>query len=255
MSTTIITVANQKGGVGKTTTAVSIAHGLTLLGRGVLLVDLDPQGQAAVMLGVDRAAGAYNVLTSHLSGMDPRTTIKPTGRRGLGIIPGNEATSSAQVMLVSAGAPVSHVRDVLSPIAGNGNGPDAVILDTAPSVGGVLERAVWAAHIVLAPTTCDFMSLHGLVQMIETLGLLHSGTGWNGTLLVLPTFYDENTKETKYVLAELRAKFGERLLEPIHRATVLRECTASGKTIFEYDGSSRAAQEYQAATERITRVV
>jgi chromosome partitioning protein len=142
----------------------------------------------------------------------------------------------------SESRPISFIRERLKPLA---TGYNFVIVDTAPSVGGIQERAVWAADLVIIPTATESMSLDGVRQMSETLRILASERSWRGGLLgVLPTFYDEKTHESQAAMAELRSTFDDLLLPPIHRATILRECAAEGLTIFEKDPDSRAAQEY-----------
>jgi chromosome partitioning protein len=125
-------------------------------------------------------------------------------------------------------------------------GPDFVILDTAPSVGRLQEMALWMADLVVIPSAVDFLSSAGIADLVGELAQLQA-EGWKGSLLgVLPTFYDEVTNESKTNLTELQEAFGELVLPPIHRATALRECTAEGKTIFEFAPKSRAAEEYSA---------
>jgi chromosome partitioning protein len=245
MSTKFITIANQKGGVGKTTTAINLAHGMARLGKSILVVDLDPQGQDATAFGISPEPGAFNILVSpdHLSVQSLSIWIRHAGRENLDLIPGNTATSTAQTVMNSESRPISFIRERLKPLV---TGYNFVIIDTAPSVGGIQERAVWAADLVIIPTATESMSLDGVRQMSETLRILASERSWRGGLLgVLPTFYDEKTRESQAAIAELRSTFGDLLLAPIHRATILRECVAEGLTIFEKDPDSRAAQEYR----------
>jgi chromosome partitioning protein len=124
---------------------------------------------------------------------------------------------------------------------------DCIIFDTAPSVGGIQERALYAADLVLIPTATEFLAIDGLAQMMELLTTLQAKWHWSGRLLgILPTFYDKKTNESHKSLLDLQAGFGESVLNPIHRATVLRECAAEGKTIFESAPASRACLEYEA---------
>ncbi len=253
MATTVIAIANQKGGVGKTTTAVNIAHGLTLMGKGSLLIDFDPQGQCATALGLDQESAAFRML---VAGDDVVRLVRPTGRKALGLICGNKETSTAQIVLDARRDPMSYVRDILRPLLRtNGDAPRYVVFDTAPSVGGLQERALWAADLVLIPCATDFLAADGVAQVVKTMQLLQGQFEWTGQMLgVLPTFYDDSTKESRTTLSDLRAQFGEQLLPPIHRATVLRECAAQGQTIFERDGHSRAAEEYAAVVHQILEV-
>ncbi len=241
MPAKIIVVANQKGGVGKTTTAVSISHALALRDRRVLLMDFDPQGQCAVSLAVNPESGVFNALVNPRS--DIHQWIRDTSRQGLDLIPGDRTTATAQIVINAENRPIDSISKICRPLSKE---YDYLIFDTAPSVGGIQERAIFAADLVLLPTATEFLSMDGLAQMSEMLTTLRGNSGWDGELLgILPTFYDEHTTESAKSLGALRESFGDSVLSPIHRATVLRECAAEGKTIFEVAPASRASQEYE----------
>jgi chromosome partitioning protein len=244
--TKIITIANKKGGVGKTSTCVSVAHGLALEGKTVLIVDTDPQGHVASALGLEQEPGLFNLL---VSGRWLREVIRHA-RPNLWVLPGNQRTATAEAMLVYEKAKY----DVLGKaISGKINGRlDYILVDTAPSgVGFLQESALWAAHLVLIPSACDYLSGAGIVDLATRLSEFKAD-GWQGRILgILPTFYDQVTKESAANRAELEAAFGDLVLDPIHRATVLRECTAEGKTVFELAPKSRAAEEYAAVVWRV----
>lgn len=255
MKPKIIAVANQKGGVGKTTTAVSLAHGLARKGKQVWLIDLDPQGQSATALGLHPEPGAFYLLTL---GQAPAETtflrqwLRDTGREHLTLIPGDQQTMAAQTVLNAQDRPISCIREALNHLSRQDL--DYILLDTAPSVGGIQERAVWASDLVMLPTATEFLSADGIGKMVELLAVLQNRKEWRGALLgVLPTFYDEQTRESKATCETLRDTFGESLLAPIHRATLLRECAAEGLTIFEKAPESRAGQEYQALAELVLK--
>lgn len=246
MKTTVITITSQKGGVGKTTTADSLAAGLAKRGKEVLLIDLDPQGQAGTALGIPPEPGVFYLLTM---GNTPQSTtfvrqwIRQTGREHLWLIPGSQETMAAQTVLNAQNKPVSHIREAIAPFMRTGL--DYIVFDTAPSVGGIQERAIWAADLAIIPTATEFLALDGVKKVAETMRTLQLEKGWQGALLgVLPTFFDEQTRESQSSLRDLQSAFGDRVLQPIHRATVLRECPAEGRTIFEKDPLSRAAKEY-----------
>ena len=250
MSPRTITICNQKGGVGKTTTAINLAHGLSLKNKRVLVIDLDPQGQCATKLGLDSQMGAYYFLTTLPASPNEmvfvRQWIRETGRDNLKLIPGNSMTSSAQMILSVQDQPISHIRELLRSFSRDKF--DYVIFDTSPSVGGLQERAIWAADLVIIPTATEFASLDSLSKTIDTIQTLKEKKGWNGGLLgILPTFFDL-TCESRDSLLDLQRTFGEKVLAPIHRATVLRECWSEGKTIFEYAPDTRSAIEYQTLT-------
>ena len=247
--THIIVIANQKGGVGKTTTAVSIAHGLALRDQRILLVDFDPQGHCATSLAVNPEPGVFNALINPRS--EIRQWVRDTTRAGLDLLPGDRSTATAQIVINAENQPIASIHLLFMPLAKD---YDYIIFDTAPSVGGIQERAIYAADVVLIPTATEFLSMDGLAQMMELLAILKANWHWSGKLLgILPTFYDTQTSESHKSLSELREGFGESVLNPIHRATVLRECAAEGKTIFEIAPASRAACEYEELTGEILK--
>jgi chromosome partitioning protein len=239
--TITITVANQKGGVGKTTTAVNLAHGLVKEGKRVLLVDLDPQGQCATILGLKPEPGAFNLLVAEES---TNRVVRLTDRPGLYVILGDKKTATAQTVLSIQRSPVSFTASKLQPAA-QADQLDYIILDTSPSVGELQEQALWAADGVLIPCSTDYLASDGVFSIVSTLKKIRQDFDWKGQVIgILPTFYDEVTRESKATLSDLGKRFSGMLLEPIHRATVLRECAVEGKTIFELSPASRAASQY-----------
>jgi len=239
--TTTITIANQKGGVGKTTTAVSLAHGLVLEGKKVLLIDLDPQGQCATILGLKPEPGAFNLLVAD---QPLKQVVRATDRKNLFVVLGDRKTSTAQTVLNVQRSPISFTHQKIVPPAIK-DGIDFVILDTSPSVGELQEQALWAADGVLIPCAVDYLASDGVINIAATLKRLHDELSWKGRILgVLPTFYDSVTRESKATLEDLKKRFDTLLLNPVYRATVLRECAVEGKTIFELGPNTRAAAQY-----------
>lgn len=244
--TTIITIANQKGGVGKTTTAVILAHGLAQRGKRVLLLDFDPQGQAARALHLPPSAGIYSLLTMDTGAGETayiQNKIIGTGRENFWLLPGNKQTADAQVMINSQERPVSWVRKTLERFCTSHY--HYLILDSAPSLGGIQERVLWASDLVIVPTPAEALGSDGVRQVLETMKRLAAEKDWKGGLFgVLPTFFMENVREHNFNLSTLRQTLGDLILPPIHRAAVLAECPAFGQTIFEHAPRSRAAREY-----------
>ncbi|MFT3892729.1 MAG: ParA family protein [Anaerolineales bacterium] len=255
MSTKVICIANQKGGVGKTTTAVSLAHGLSKMGKRVLPIDLDPQGQCATALGRSPEPGAFYLVT--MRNTLPETTfvqswVRSSGLEGLHLLPGDQQTMAAQTVINAQNQPISCIRQSISRFFKDGL--DYILVDTAPSVGGIQERAVWASDLVIVPTATEFLSADGVSKVLHMMSVLQQKKNWKGTLLgILPTFFDEQTRESKATMDTLIERFKEAVLPPIHRATILRECAASGQTIFEADDLCRAAREYLALTQTVLK--
>jgi len=251
--TIFLSIANQKGGVGKTTTAVNLAHGLTMRGYKVLLVDLDPQGQCAALLGLEQEAGAFQLLVSEVP---PNQVLRATGRKNLDVILGNKKTATAQAVLSVQRVPISFTREALK--TAQQNGYQYVIIDTAPSAGDLQSQALWASDVVLIPCATDYLATDGVFSIIDSLKNLEKDFKWKGKIIgVVPTFFDDITRESKATAQDLHKHYGELLLKPIHRATILRECAASGKTIFELANASRSALEYNQlvdAVEEKTRI-
>ncbi len=237
-----IAIANQKGGVGKTTTAVSLAHGLSVKGKEVLLVDADPQGHCALFLGLTQEPGLFNLLVGE---MPLRDVVRTTRRSRLWLLPGNKRSGTAASVLGAEGAGIDTLRNALIGRI-DGTRLDYVVIDTSPSVGGLQEMALYAADYVVIPVAVDIASIAGALQLTETLKRLKAQSGWQGGIFrVVPTFHDEQTRESRENLADLRRRFGEMVSDyVIHRATLLRECVAMGQTVFEMDPKSRAAEEY-----------
>jgi len=242
-----ICIANQKGGVGKTTTAVSLAHGLAVKGLQTLLVDLDPQGQCASALGRDHEPGVFNLLVVDYPLQD---VIRTTGRQRLSLLPGDKRTATAQLVLVAEGRmSLSILAEALLPLARN---VDAVVIDTSPGAGGLQEAAIYAADLLIIPAACDFLAVEAVSATLSTLTAVNAKGGRARLLGVQPTFAD-GTRETRANLDSMADTFGaDGVLPVIHRATVLREAAAVGQTIFEFDPRSRAAEEYAALTWKVT---
>lgn len=238
----IITVANQKGGVGKTTTTVTLAHGLALQGRRVWIVDFDPQGHCATSLGVQQESGVFDLLVARYP---LAQVLRQTNRDNLAIVPGDKRTATAQVVLNTEHAPLDKVRQVLRPRGqAAAELPDVMVLDTNPSVGGMQEMAIYAADLVIIPCAMDYLSADGVVQIVETMHRLQQ-SGWAGHLFgIIPTFYDLVTKESAAILADLRETYQDLVLPTISRATIMRECVAEALTIWEKAPDAPIAKQY-----------
>jgi len=178
--------------------------------------------------------------------------VRSSGREGLYLLSGDQQTMAAQTVLNAQDQPISAIRNSISRFFKEGL--HYIIFDTAPSVGGIQERAVWASDLVIVPTATEFLSADGVSKVLLMMSVLQEKKNWRGNLLgILPTFYDEQTRESKATMEDLRERFDASVLPPIHRATLLRECAAQGQTIFEIDLLCRAAKEYQALTQLVMK--
>ena len=248
--TKVICVTNQKGGVGKTTTVITLAHGLALENRKVLIVDLDPQGQSAVALGLALEPCVFNLLIHH--SLAPQQWVRQTRCPNLHIIPGDRLTASAQVVLGAEQRPTDVLASAIKPLRRE---YDYIIFDTSPSVGGLQERAIWASDYVVIPVATEFLSVQSLTKTIETMIGLTQQKAWKGKLLgILPTFYDQVTNESAAALNHIREHFTGHDLHPIRRATILRECAADSLTLWEKDPNSKVADDYRFLLQVVKKV-
>lgn len=246
--TKIIAIANQKGGVAKTTTTITLAHAFALKNKPSLVIDFDPQGQSAIALGMNPEPGVFNTLVP--ANPSPQQWLRSCGRDNLFILPGDRSTATAQIVLNAENRSIDAIGLACKPLVKN---YDLVFLDTAPSVGGIQERAIWMADYVIIPVASEYLSVDSLGRTLETLSLLVQ-RGWKGKLLgILPTFYDQVTKESRNAMAYLQKEFPNQMLAPIHRATILRECAADGQTIWEKAPNSQPGLDYEALVKTISK--
>ncbi|MDQ6848807.1 MAG: ParA family protein [Actinomycetota bacterium] len=253
-----MTVANQKGGVGKTTSAVNIAAALALHGLRVLLIDLDPQGNASTALGVDHSVGTPSVYDVLLSGRAIAEVAMPADfTDALRCVPATLDLAGADIELTSQVAREYRmqraVRAFLESAVGQGDAPDYIIVDSPPSLGLLTLNALVAAREVLIPIQCEYYALEGLAQLLNTIELVRAQL--NPDLVVstvLLTMYDGRTRLADQVAAEIRTHFGELVIESvIPRSVRLSEAPGFGQTVFTYDPSSRGAIAYLRAAHEI----
>ena len=242
-SSIILALTNQKGGVGKTTTAVNLGACLAEGGARVLLVDLDPQGNATTGVGIDRGsvkAGTYELL----GGSGGAEAILATDVAGLDVLPSTIDLAGAEVELVSAFSRETKLRQGLAGLRGE---YDFVLIDSPPSLGLLTVNALAACDEVVVPIQCEYYALEGLGQLIRTLDLVRDGL--NPSLRVggvVLTMFDARTKLAEQVVAEVRRHFGDAVFHSIiPRSVRLSEAPGFGKPIIRYDPSSRAATSYR----------
>jgi chromosome partitioning protein len=255
----VFTVANQKGGVGKTTSTVNIAAALAMHGLRTLVVDLDPQGNASTALGVEHRIGTpsvYELILGEISVADV-VTVSPQSPNLL-CIPATIDLAGSEIELVTMVARESRLKEALSAAELDRLGIDYVFIDCPPSLGLLTVNALVAAPEALIPIQCEYYSLEGLGQLLSNINLVQ--VHLNPTLTVstiLLTMYDGRTKLADQVTAEVRQHFGEQVLRTvIPRSVKVSEAPGFGQTVLTYDPGSRGAMSYlDAAREVAARTV
>jgi chromosome partitioning protein len=278
VATKTIVVASQKGGIGKTTTAVSLAHGLTLRGKKVLLVDLDNQAQCSTMLGKPQEPGVFKWLSYEITEQKAltfeyvRQWLRLTDRDRLALLPGDQTTDLATGLAMSAGREFigyfKHCVAVLRKV-----GLDYIVFDTRPSRGLIQDAAVWTSDYILIPVCMEFASVEGALAQFEILKEYVKTGNWPGKLLgLLPTMLEGQVvadngrkvvrggpRDVRINFEALVDTFGQDLiLDPIHRAIAFRESVTAGKTIFEMplvdEYVKRAQEDYMGLVKYVLSV-
>ena len=238
-----IACANQKGGVGKTTTVVNLASYLALDGERVLVVDLDPQGNATSGLGVDRASLDRSVYDAVVDGHDLETLIVTSSASAVDIVPASIALAGAEVELAGIDARERRLRRMLEPVAPN---YDVVFIDCPPSLGLLTVNALTAADAVLVPLQCEYYALEGLTQLLATIDLVRDHLNPHLALAgIVLTMADGRTNLSAEVAAEVRRHLGDKVYETvIPRSVRLSEAPSHGLPINRYAEGSRGAIAY-----------
>ena len=249
----VLAVANQKGGVGKTTTTVNLSAYLALRGFRTLLIDLDPQGNATSSLGIDKEScdlAIYDILNDALPRAD---AIVPTAQEGLAHVPSTSVLlgSETEAALTQVAGRERRMADAIATLPPDSI--DIILIDCPPSLGLLTLNALVAAEGVIIPIQCEFLALEGLVQLSNNIQLVKRTFNERlEVLAVLLTMYDARTRLSAQVAEEVRRFFPNRLFATtIPRGIHLAEAPSYGQSILVYDPGSRGAQAYSAATDEL----
>jgi chromosome partitioning protein len=250
----IFCIANQKGGVGKTTTTVNLAAGLAQIGQRVLVVDLDPQGNATMGSGIDKRAlplSVYDVLLESASIAEAR---QPSPQGGYQVLGANRELAGAEVELVGLERRERRLREALAPVAAD---HDFVLVDCPPSLSLLTLNGLCAAHGVIVPMQCEYFALEGLSDLVNTIKQVHANLNRDLALIgLLRVMFDPRITLQQQVSEQLKAHFGEKVFETvIPRNVRLAEAPSYGQPGVSFDPSSKGAQAYvQFAREMAARL-
>ncbi|WP_034651288.1 ParA family protein [Corynebacterium vitaeruminis] len=251
-----LTVANQKGGVGKTTSSVNIAAGLALNGLKVLVVDLDPQGNASTALGVEHRAGTLSSYEMLIGECTAEQALQPsTASVNLFCIPATIDLAGAEIELVSMVRREYRLHDALSTPFMQEQGFDYIIIDCPPSLGLLTINAMTAVTEVLIPIQCEYYALEGVGQLLNNITMIrqHLNSELHISAILL-TMYDARTKLAEQVSDEVRGHFGDVVLRTkIPRSVKVSEAPGYGQTVLSYDPGSRGAMAYMDAARELAQ--
>jgi len=251
----IISLANQKGGVGKTTTTINLGAAMAELGKRVLLVDFDPQGALSVGLGINPMTvdmTVYNLLLDRT--IEPEQAVLKTNVHGLEILPSNIDLSAAEIVLVSEVAREQALKRALTVLRVS---YDYILIDCPPSLGLLTVNALTASDGVVIPLECEYFALRGMALLMDTVEKVRDRLNPDLRLEgIIPTMYDGRTLHGREVLERVRDAFGPYLYTTVIRRTIrFAEAPVAGESILSYAADSRGADDYRALAKEVLGIV
>jgi chromosome partitioning protein len=247
MNSLVITIANHKGGVGKTTTAVTLATGLAALGYPTVLVDCDPQGNVASFLGLKPGTGLYDLVVKERRPAEVAISLAAQGYPNLALITGGVTTVDVETLLRTSDqiTPKTALQVALRPFRSNGRGKvTVIILDTAPSLTRIQVAALSAADWLIIPTSPEFAAEMGIGALAQAVKRLKATDARLSLLGVLPTMVDSRSREHKQTIEDLNKAFPGLVLPTVRRLIALAEAPRAGAAIWTYAPKSEAAHDY-----------
>ena len=248
--TKIISLANQKGGVGKTTTSINLAAALAKLGKRVLLIDADPQANTSSGLGIDIRELESTIYECLVNGIDPHTAIVETSMENLYVIPSHIDLVGAEIEMLNMEHREQLLKKIIQPIRED---YDFILIDCSPSLGLITINALTASDSVIIPVQCEFFALEGIAKLLNTIKIIKSKL--NPQLKIegfLLTMYDNRLRLSNQVYEEVKRHFGDLVFNTvISRNVRLSEAPSHGVSVLEYDPHSKGAQNYTALAREV----
>ena len=245
-----LAIVNQKGGVGKTTTTINLAAALTLKGYSILIIDLDPQGNASTGLGVGKGSQAITLYEVMMETQPMTAAIHTTSVPGLSIIPSHIDLSAAELEIGQQSGRTGRLKNALDPVREQ---YDYILIDCPPALGLLTINALVAAHSVLVPLQCEFFALEGLSQLLKTVEMAKSSLNPNLFIQgVMLTMYDVRNRLSDQVAQDVRHHLGRAVFNTlIPRNVRIAEAPSFGKPVMMYDPSSSGAKAYLSLAEEL----